>query len=196
MDQDDADHGASLVWKSATRETRASTGTSVLHDGVGTRFRTNCTSHVQMVSDVVQGTARGPWRNQPATGQTPVGKSLQCIQGARWSSSARDGDTFDIEVGFQAPRQYHRAFEQWQGRRCPRPSPRCNVGRLQCNSVTTVNTVVRASRSRFPTLDRVPKAVAGTYWTFRVRRWRKRLPEQPVAGAHTCNHEKGSARNR
>jgi hypothetical protein len=66
---------------------------------------TDCTSHVQMVRDVCQAQLGD---NSPGTneqlGQTPTGKLSGSIQSVHWTGdpATRVGQTFDIEVTFQA----------------------------------------------------------------------------------------------
>ena len=66
---------------------------------------TGCTNHVQMVKDVCQAQLgdSSPGTN-PQLGQTPTGRLSGSIQSAHWSAdpATRIGQTFDIEVTFQA----------------------------------------------------------------------------------------------
>lgn len=112
---------------------------------------TNCTSHVQMVSDVCRAQLGDDSGTDPQQGQTPVGKFSNAIQGARWSTTSRVGKTFDIEVGFQARTANTIAhLNNGTSGGVPDPIQGCNTAGCQCNSVTTVSPVVASFTFEIP----------------------------------------------
>jgi hypothetical protein len=97
---------------------------------------TNCTGHVQMVKDVCQAQLGDDSGTNPQQGQTPQGKFSNAVQSAHWQqdSSARQGNTFDLEVAFQAQTANTIAHLNLNG--YPDPIQGCNAFNCGCVSVT------------------------------------------------------------
>jgi hypothetical protein len=97
---------------------------------------TNCTGHVQMVKDVCQAQLGDDSGTNPQQGQTPQGKFSNAVQSAHWQqdSTARQGNTFDLEVAFQAQTANTIAHLNLNG--YPDPIQGCNAFNCGCVSVT------------------------------------------------------------
>jgi hypothetical protein len=112
---------------------------------------TDCTGHVQMVDDVCQAQLGDDSGTDPQQGQTPVGKFSNAVQSAHWQTTSRTGATFDIEVGFQARTANTIAhLNNGLSGGVPDPLQSCNTFGCQCNSVTTLNPVVKTFTFEIP----------------------------------------------
>jgi hypothetical protein len=113
---------------------------------------TDCTHHVQMVEDVCQAQLGNDSGTDPQQGQTPVGKFSNAVQSAHWQqeSAARVGNTFDIEVEFQANTANTIAHLNGSGPDDPDPNRGCDQLGCACVSVTTPVPVSKSHVFRIP----------------------------------------------
>ncbi len=112
---------------------------------------TDCTSHVQMVNDVCRSQLGDDGGTDPQQGQTPAGKFSNAVQSAHWQTNSRTGSTFDIEVGFQARTANTIAhLNNGLSGGVPDPTQSCNTFGCQCDSVTTLNPVVKTFTFEIP----------------------------------------------
>ena len=113
---------------------------------------TDCTGHVQMVKDVCQAQLGDDSGTNPQQGQTPVGKFSNAVQSAHWQTdkAARTGNTFDIEVDFEARIATTTAHLSDPGVDGPDPNAGCNTFSCACVSETQFNPVTRSHTFQIP----------------------------------------------
>ncbi|MGH8588827.1 MAG: hypothetical protein ACREXX_05660, partial [Gammaproteobacteria bacterium] len=105
---------------------------------------TDCTGHVQMVTDVCQRAQLGDDSStNPQQGQTPVGKFSNAVQSAHWQADPDtrvNNKTFDIEVSFEA-RLATTIAHLNNGPPGPDPHQGCNALNCWCDSDTQLTPV-------------------------------------------------------